>query len=87
MKTRIHVNQHRIKANRKSAKRDPVLTIKDYKQNRYGYTASIVVDGIGEVARVIYSPDNPLSCGAECWIETEYEVIVGSYIEASARIN
>jgi len=25
-------------------------------------------------AKVIYSPDKPLSCGAKVWIETESEV-------------
>ena len=27
-----------------------------------------------EVAKVIYSPDKPLSCGARVWIETQNEV-------------
>jgi hypothetical protein len=26
------------------------------------------------VARVVYSPENPLSCGAKVWIETENSV-------------
>jgi hypothetical protein len=30
------------------------------------------------VARVVYSPDKPLSCGARVWIETEADVeIIG----------
>ena len=36
MKTKIHINQHRIKANRKSGATDPVITCKTYKDNRYG---------------------------------------------------
>jgi len=67
VKTRIHVNQHNIRANAKGADL-PVLTVKDYKQNRK----------CNEVAftngRVIYSPDKPLSCGAKVWIETDEPV-------------
>ena len=72
MKTKIHVNQHNIKANNKG-KDLPVITVKDYKQNRKTNTAKIIVEGL-EVCRVVYSPDKPLSCGAKVWIETNYEV-------------
>lgn len=65
MKTRIHVNQHNIKANAKDGGDRPVLTVKDYKQNR---KCNEVVFASG---RVVYSPDKPLSCGARVWIETE----------------
>lgn len=76
MITRIHVNQHVIKANRKSGEREPVLTVKDYKENRKGNQVAIMVPGHGEVAKVRYSPDKPLDCGATVWIETEHEVII-----------
>ncbi len=33
------------------------------------------MDG-SEVARVVYRPDKPLSCGAVAWIETELPVDV-----------
>jgi hypothetical protein len=75
MKTRIHVNQHNIKANDKEGGVLPVLTVKDYKQNRKGNTAKIILDGM-EVARVVYRPWDPLPCGAKCWIETTNEVVV-----------
>jgi hypothetical protein len=26
------------------------------------------------VAKIIYRPDNPLSCGAKVWIETDNEI-------------
>jgi len=75
MKTRIHVNQHNIRANRGGTGL-PVLTVKDYKQNRRGDTAE-VVDATGNVvARVVYRPDHPLPCGARCWVETDLEVLV-----------
>lgn len=74
MKTIVHVNQHQIKANRKDGTNDPVLTVKTYKDNRYAHEAIIRdKDGV-EVARVVYRPDNPLSCGAHVWIETQNTV-------------
>jgi hypothetical protein len=71
MKTIIHVNQHVIKANRKDGKEDPVLTVKTYKSNQYAHDVEILGP-----SKVIYSPDNPLSCGAHVWIETHSEVII-----------
>lgn len=73
MKTRIHVNQHNIRANAKG-KELPVITVKDYKVNRKVNSASIMHEGV-EVCRVVYSPDKPLSCGAKVWVETECEVV------------
>lgn len=76
MKTIIHVNQHKIKSNRKTGGREPVLTVKDYKKNRLGNSA-IIIDNTGlELAKVVYSPEKPLKCGAVCWIETENQVWV-----------
>lgn len=75
MKTVIHVNQHNIKANAKGAEK-PVLTVKNYKDNRKGNRAVIVDSAGNEVARIVYRPYNPLSCGAKCWIETQLEVEV-----------
>ena len=74
MKTRIHVNQHKIRANLKNGTEDHVITVKDYKNNRYTSNAIIRDKDGNEVARVIYSPTKPLSCGARVWIETDLEV-------------
>ena len=74
MKTIIHVNQHVIKSNRKKGELEPVLTCKTYKTNTYAHEA-IIRDADGnEVARVVYRPDKPLSCGALVWIETRLDV-------------
>ena len=70
MKTKIHVNQHNIRANSKGADL-PVLTVKTYKENRK--CNRVAVHG---ASTVVYSPDKPLSCGAKVWIETEAEVTV-----------
>ena len=67
----IHVNQHIIKANRKSGERTPPLTMKSYNKNVNA--TEISIDG---KARVIYSPDKPLPCGAVVWIETDDNAIV-----------
>lgn len=69
MKTIIHVNQHVIRNNKKTGKNDPVLTVKTYKDNIYAHEVSI--DG---PSSVVYSPENPLSCGAHVWIETKSTV-------------
>jgi hypothetical protein len=74
LKTIVHVNQHKIRAGEKE-----VLTVKTYKSNDYASEADIVVDG-AVVARIVYRPDSPLSCGAKVWIETEGEVRLKSVI-------
>lgn len=74
MKTRIHVNQHVIRRNTKNGTQDPVLTVKTYQCNRYMNGAAILDEDGNEIARVVYSPDKPLSCGAKCWIETNLKV-------------
>ena len=68
MKCRIHVNQHVIKANRRTGADDPVITVKTYKNNEYARRVKIA--GPSEV---IYSPDKPLPCGATVWIEASRE--------------
>ena len=74
MKTRIHVNQHKIKSNIKNGEREPVITCKTYKSNTYANSVNILDNDGNTVARVIYRPDNPLSCGARVWIETENDI-------------
>lgn len=68
MKTRIHVNQHNIRANAKGANL-PVLTVKTYKENIK--CNSVKING---PSTVVYRPDKPLPCGAKVWIETEANV-------------
>ncbi len=73
MKTKIHVNQHVVRSNKKHGKKEPVLTVKTYKSNTYAHEVEI-----NGPSKVIYSPDKPLSCGARVWIETESEVVTRS---------
>ena len=71
MKKKIHINMHVIRSNKKNGTNDPVITVKTYKSNTYGHE----VDILGK-SKVVYSPDNPLPCGARVWIETDGEVLV-----------
>lgn len=75
MKTIVHVNQHKIRRNATKGESEPVLTVKTYKSNTYAHEAIIRHAETGEeIARIIYRPDSPLSCGARVWIETSHEV-------------
>jgi hypothetical protein len=62
---RIHVNMHKIRANKKHGTNEPVLTIKEGRTNTYCHE----VDILGP-SKLVYRPDKPLSCGARVWIET-----------------
>ena len=72
MKTYIHVNQHKIKANLKHGTDEPVITIKQGKKNTYCHSVQILGDSV-----VRYSETGKpiLSCGARVVIETQAEVI------------
>ena len=78
MKQIVHVNQHHIKKNIKAENDEdilPVLTVKTYKSNDYGYEAILrTKDGV-EVGRFIYSLAKPLSCGARVWFESDTDVV------------
>lgn len=71
MITRIHINQHVIRANRKTGAHNPVITVKTSRANTYAHAVEILGP-----SRVVYRPHKPLSCGAEVWLETESEVLV-----------
>jgi hypothetical protein len=71
VKKKIHINQHNIKHNAKNDQKKPVISVKTYKSNDYGYEVELT----GE-SKVIYRPDKPLSCGAKVWIETHKPVII-----------
>ena len=88
MRKMIHVNQHIIKHNTKHGTDEPDLTVKTYKENNYAHEAIIKTkDGV-QLAKVIYRPHKPLSCGARVWIEmetdtTEVELIVRNTNESN----
>ena len=67
----IHVNQHRIRANKKNGTNDPVITIKEGRKNTYCNSVEI----LGASTIRYGGNDKPiLSCGARVVIETESAV-------------
>jgi|TARA_X000001382_G_C3117337_1_gene162002 hypothetical protein len=71
MKKRIHINQHKIRSNKKNNLKEPVITVKTSKSNDYAHEVEIKGP-----SKIIYSPDKPLSCGARVWIETDEKVVL-----------
>ena len=71
----IHVNQHRIRANKKNGTNDPVITIKEGRKNTYCNSVEI----LGASTIRYGGNDKPiLSCGARVVIETESEVSISN---------
>ena len=71
----IHVNQHRILANKKNGTNDPVITIKEGRKNTYCNSVEI----LGASTIRYGGNDKPiLSCGARVVIETESEVRISN---------
>ena len=70
-KTYIHVNQHKIRANKKHGTDEPVITVKQGSKNTYCHQVAILGP-----SKVTYGGnDKPiLSCGARVVIETESKV-------------
>ena len=71
---RIHVNQHKLRANRsleEGEEMEPVVTVKRGGRSIYGYEVDCP-DG----CQVVYRPEKPLSCGAVLWVETRGRVLV-----------
>lgn len=74
MKTKIHVNQHNIRANKTKGTDLPIITIKQGKKNTYCNEVEILGP-----CKIIYAGSginvNPLlSCGARVIIETNSEI-------------
>ena len=70
-KTKIHVNQHIIKSNRKKDLEEPVFTVKQGSGRPTRYAKGVIIDG---PSQLVYRPNKPLSCGAHVWIETIADV-------------
>ena len=74
MKTYIHVNQHKIRANKKHGTNEPVITVKQGKKNTYCHSVEVMGPS---VVRYGGNEQPILSCGARVVIETESEVRIG----------
>ena len=66
-KTYIHVNQHKIRSNKKNGTSEPVITIKRGRSNEVKVLGDSIVRYGGNDKAI-------LSCGARVVIETEAEV-------------
>ena len=71
MLKRIHINQHKIRSNKKNNTNEPVITVKTSKSNTYASE----VDILGK-SKLVYRPLKPLPCGARVWIETEDKIVL-----------
>ncbi|MEO0688070.1 MAG: hypothetical protein AAFY76_24180, partial [Cyanobacteria bacterium J06649_11] len=71
------VNQHVIRSNKKNEENEPVVRVQQ--GSRTGYCHEVEITG---KCRIIYSPNNPLGCGARVWIEVEPDVAVKPFIYA-----
>jgi hypothetical protein len=71
MKKKIHINQHKIRSNKKNNTNEPVITVKTSKSNTYASE----VDILGK-SKLVYRPLKPLPCGARVWIETEDKIVL-----------
>ena len=69
---RVYINRRVVAANQKSGEHKPPITILHSKGRR---TYAVGVELVG-AARVIYSPDTPLACGARVWIECDDAIAV-----------
>lgn len=85
--TIIHINKHIITSNIKNKSKKHPITFKRKSGGKASYTScAVIVDENGkEVARVVYRPDNPLGCGARCWIETRNKVVKEEELESSQK--
>ena len=71
MKKYIHVNQHKIRANKKYGTDEPVITIKTGRKNTYCHEVQVLGDSVIKYG----GNDKPLlSCGARVVIETEADI-------------
>jgi len=67
----IHVNQHKIRANKKHGTNEPVITIKEGSKNTYCH--EVKIHG-GSTIRYGGNDKPILSCGARVVIETDGEI-------------
>ena len=67
----IHVNQHKIRANKKNGTDEPVITIKEGKTSSYCHEVKVNGPSVVKYG----GNDKPLlSCGARVVIQTDSEI-------------
>jgi len=63
---RVHVNMHVIRRNKTHGENSPPLRIIRGRKSEPAYEVELIGP-----ARVVYSPDKPLKCGARVWIQCD----------------
>jgi hypothetical protein len=72
----IHVAQDAIRKNAKTGSADPPLILRvGGKATRHSTLVLRTKDG-QELARFVYQPQTPLSCGARLWLEVAEGVVI-----------
>lgn len=68
----IHVHQQKIRSNigKTDEELEPPIIVRTYEGTNHGFEAEF------KNGKVIYRPNDPLSCGARLWIETTETVIL-----------
>lgn len=66
----ININRNTINSNTKNGTNEPPIIVRNGRK-RLGYAHELVING---PCKIVYSPHEPLDCGARLWIETEAEV-------------
>lgn len=67
MKQILHVAQDAIRRRDGSA----AIIVRDYKGATRAHEVELVLPDGSVVGKFIYSPENPLSCGARVWLEVD----------------
>lgn len=86
-RTVVHINKNHIQQNNKSTVEchKPVIAVKTYRSSQLPHKRNgskaianvyVRVLEIPYPCRVVYQPDNPLSCGAKVWIEVMGEDLI-----------
>jgi hypothetical protein len=66
----LHVAQHAIAANRKDGGLRPPIIVRNHQGAKRAHEVELVVDG-NVVGKFVYSPHDPLPCGARLWLESD----------------
>lgn len=88
----IHVAQDAIRKNTKEGTIDPPLIIRNYKGSTRHHEIDLVLADGTIVGSFIYSPHDPLSCGARVWLTLDDKVCKAvpkeaAYANTTATIN
>lgn len=76
MKQIVHVAQDAIRKNTKEGTNDPAIIVRDYKGVERANEVELRDIRGNVLAKFVYRPHEPLSCGARLWLELDTDVCV-----------